>query len=80
FPLFDLHIARRRLFWAPAVAGTIAFGALLGAIFVGEQFLQNVLGYDPLKAGAAVIPAAVGLLIAVPFAARLVGTRGTRWA
>jgi MFS transporter, DHA2 family, multidrug resistance protein len=77
-PLYDLAVARRRLFWVPAVAGTIAFGALTGAIFVGEQFMQNILGYNPLEAGAAVIPAAVGLIVTAPVSATMVTRRGTR--
>lgn len=77
-PLFDLRVARQRLFWVPATAGAIAFGGLVGAIFVGEQFMQNVLGYDPLEAGFAVVPAAVGLLAMAPLSARLVTRTGTR--
>ncbi len=30
----------------------------MGAMFVGQQFLQNVLGYSTLEAGAAILPAA----------------------
>jgi len=77
-PLYDLHVARRRLFWVPAVAGMIVFGSLMGAMFVGQQFLQNVLGYDTFEAGLAVVPAAVGLLLMAPVSARVVGARGSR--
>lgn len=77
-PLFDLAVARQRLFWVPATAGAIAFGGLIGAIFVGEQFMQNILEYDPMEAGFAVVPAAAGLLLVAPFSARLVTSRGTR--
>lgn len=77
-PLYDLRIARRRMFWVPAVAGMIVFGSLMGAMFVGQQFLQNVLGYDTFEAGLAVVPAAVGLLLVAPVSARLVVARGTR--
>lgn len=78
-PLYDLRVARRRLFWVPAVAGTLAFGSLVGAMFVGQQYLQNILGYDALQAGVALIPAAIALLACAPFAAVLV-ERGTRIA
>lgn len=77
-PLYDLSIARRRMFWVPALAGMVVFGSLMGAMFVGQQFLQNILGYDTLEAGLAVVPAAVGLLIAAPVSARLVTNRGSR--
>src|SRR4051794_18056788 len=45
-PLYDLDVAGRRVFWVAAVAGIIVFGSLMGAMFVGQQFLQNVLGYS----------------------------------
>ena len=42
-PLYDLDVAGRRIFWVAACAGIIVFGSLMGAMFVGQQFLQNVL-------------------------------------
>ena len=58
-PLYDLDVAARRLFWVAALGGIIVFGSLMGAMFIGQQFLQNVLGYDTLEAGAAILPARV---------------------
>src|SRR3954463_12096773 len=52
-PLYDLGIAGRRIFWVAACAGIIVFGSLMGAAFVSQQYLQNVLGYSTLGAGAA---------------------------
>ena len=78
FPLYDLDIAGRRLFWVAAVAGIIVFGSLMAAMFVGQQYLQNVLGYDTLSAGAAILPAAVFMVLAAPLSARLVSLRGSR--
>jgi MFS family permease len=43
-PLYDLQVARRRTFWVAAVAGIIVFGSLMASAFIGQQFLQNVLG------------------------------------
>lgn len=78
-PLFDLHVAGRRIFWVAACAGIIVFGTLMAAIFVGQQFLQNVLGYSALEAGAAMIPAALAMVIVAPLSARLIGSRGSRF-
>ncbi len=77
-PLYDLTYAVRRLFWVPAIAGMIIFGSLMGAMFVGQQFMQNVLGYSTLAAGAAVLPAALGMVGVAPLSARLVAARGSR--
>ena len=56
-PLYDLAVAGRRTFWVAAVAGIIVFGSLMGIAFINQQYLQNVLGYDTLAAGAAILPA-----------------------
>ena len=55
-PLYDLHIAARPTFWVAACAGLIVFGSLMGAMFIGQQFLQNVLGYSTVDAGLAILP------------------------
>ena len=57
-PLYDLNVARRRVFWVAAVAGIVVFGSLMGAMFIGQQYLQNVLDYSTLDAGLAILPAA----------------------
>jgi MFS family permease len=78
-PLYDLHIAGRRVFWVAACAGIIVFGSLMGAMFVGQQFLQNVLDYSTFAAGAAILPAAVCMVLVAPRSARLVEARGARF-
>ena len=77
-PLYDLQIAKRRLFWVAALGGMVAFGSLMGAMFIGQQFLQNVLDYSTLEAGLAVLPAAVGMIAIAPTSAKLVMKLGSR--
>jgi MFS transporter, DHA2 family, multidrug resistance protein len=77
-PLYDLDVARRRVFWVAAVAGITVFGTLMGAMFVGQQFLQNVLGYSTLDAGLAILPAALLMVVVAPRSAKLVEARGAR--
>ncbi len=78
-PLYDLHIAARPTFWVAALAGIIVFGSLMGAMFIGQQFVQNVLGYSTLQAGLAILPGAVGMIIVAPQSAKLVETKGARF-
>jgi DHA2 family multidrug resistance protein-like MFS transporter len=78
-PLYDLGVASRRTFWVAACAGIIVFGSLMGAAFVSQQFLQNVLGYSTLGAGAAFLPAIVFMVIVAPRSAKLVEARGARF-
>jgi EmrB/QacA subfamily drug resistance transporter len=78
-PLYDLHIAARPTFWVAAVAGIIVFGSLMGAMFIGQQFLQNVLGYSTVDAGLAILPAAAAMVVVAPRSAKLVEARGARF-
>ncbi len=78
-PLYDLGIASRRIFWVAACAGIIVFGSLMGSMFISQQFLQNVLGYSTLQAGAAFLPAIVCMVIVAPRSAKLVDDRGARF-
>ncbi|GII97474.1 MFS transporter [Sinosporangium siamense] len=44
--------------------------------FLLVQFLQEVMGFSPLAAGAAFLPMAIGMLVAAQYASRLVGRFG----
>ena len=78
-PLYDLSVAARTTFWVAAVAGIVVFGSLMGAMFIGQQYLQNVLGYDTLEAGAAILPAVFFMVIIAPRSATLVESHGSRF-
>ena len=69
----------RSIFWVAATAGIIVFGSLMGAMFIGQQFLQNVLGYSTLEAGLAILPAAFCMVLVAPRSAKLVEARGARF-
>jgi hypothetical protein len=51
----------------------------MAAMFIGQQFLQNVLGYSTLDAGLAIIPAALCMVAIAPRSAKLVEARGARF-
>ncbi len=77
-PIYDLHVAGRRVFWVAAVAGMIVFGALMATMYVGQQFIQNILGYSTFEAGAAILPAAVMMALAAAPSGKLVTRYGSR--
>jgi MFS transporter, DHA2 family, multidrug resistance protein len=78
-PLYDLQVAARPTFWVAAVAGIIIFGSLMGAMYIGQQFLQNVLSYSTIDAGAAILPAAIMMVLIAPRSAKLVESHGSRF-
>ena len=51
----------------------------MGAAFISQQYLQNVLGYSTLDAGAAILPAVVFMVLVAPRSAKLVEARGARF-
>ena len=77
-PLVDLKRASSPTFWVSALAGTIAFGSLMGALFLGQQFTQNVLQYDTLKAALVTLPLSVMLIVMSPISGKLVSARGSK--
>ena len=77
-PLYDLRIAARPTFWVAGLAGIIVFGSLMAAMFVNQQFLQNVLDYSTIDAGAAILPAVVCMVLVAPRSAKLVQEVGSR--
>jgi EmrB/QacA subfamily drug resistance transporter len=78
-PLFDLAIASRRIFWVAALTGLIVFGTLIGSMFIGQQYVQNVLGYSTFEAGVAALPLSITMVLVSPLAARMIRVRGSRY-
>ncbi|MFD5428538.1 MFS transporter [Streptomyces sp. NPDC127084] len=79
FPLLDPLIVKRRIFWTAACLGMIVYGARLGALFIGQQFLQNILEYTAFEAGIILTPMAISSLFIAPYSARLAMNRGCRF-
>ena len=64
---------------SPPCAGIIVFGSLMGSMFISQQYLQNVLGYSTLEAGAAFLPGVVCMVLVAPRSAKLVESHGARF-
>ena len=76
--LVDLSWFGDRRLGVPCVVAGGLFFALTGASFVLMLYLQLVLGYRPLTAGAAILPAVALTMIVAPLAGGLVNTVGAR--
>ncbi len=76
-PMLDLNFFRSARFSVGTAAVSVAFFALLGAIFLLTQYLQFVHGYSAIAAGALMSPLALGLMMGAGSsnkAARRLGT------
>jgi MFS family permease len=78
FPLYDLKLAARPTFWVAAVAGIIIFGSLMGAMFIGQQYMQDVLGLGTIQSALPPIFAGAMMILAAPRSAKMVESIGSR--
>jgi predicted MFS family arabinose efflux permease len=76
--MLDLRLFRRRRFAAATTTITVIFFAMYGTQFLLSQYLQLVLGYDPLQAGVRMLPIPLAFMAAAPLSARLVERNGQR--
>lgn len=77
-PMLDVRFFQNRRFSAASGAITLTFMALFGAIFLLTQYLQSVLGFSPLKAGALLLPMSAVMMVCSPLSARVVERVGTK--
>jgi DHA2 family multidrug resistance protein-like MFS transporter len=78
YPLYDLKIAARPTFWVAAVAGIIIFGSLMGAMFIGQQYMQDVLGFGTVESAIPGLFAGACMIVAAPRSAKMVEAIGSR--
>ena len=77
-PMLDLRLFRSPAFTAASLALTLLFFAMAGAMFLQAQYLQFILDYSALGAGAALVPAAVGILVGSGAGSHLAAGQGAR--
>ncbi|MGF9753740.1 MFS transporter [Microvirga sp. 0TCS3.31] len=70
-PMLDVRLFAEPVLRAGVVAALASSSAMAAVLFVGSQWLQLVEGWSPLEAGLALLPLAVGAMVASPFAPAL---------
>ena len=72
-PLLDLALLRNRILVASTVAILIGAGIINALMYLLSLYFQNpeALGFSPLQAGLATLPATVGLVVIAPFLPKL---------
>jgi EmrB/QacA subfamily drug resistance transporter len=65
-PMLDMRFFENPRFSAASGAITLVFLALFGTLFLMTQYLQSVLGYSTVKAGAVLLPQAVVIMTFAP--------------
>jgi EmrB/QacA subfamily drug resistance transporter len=77
-PMLDFDFFKKPAFSAGAGAITLTFFAMFGTFFLFTQFLQLIMGYDPLMAGVRMLPMAFTMILVAPNSARIAHRIGTR--
>lgn len=71
-PLLPLRILRNRTRATAFVAMMIVPAAMFAMFFFLSLFVQNVMGYSPLRTGLAFAPFSVGMVVSATLASRLI--------
>ncbi len=77
-PLFPFSIFRSKGLAAADATQLIAFAGFVSLFFFLTLYMQNVLGYSPVRGGSAYLPVTAGIAVAAGIAARLFARTGTR--
>ena len=77
-PLVPLSIFRVKGLAAADVTQLIALAGFLSMFFFLTLYMQNVLGYSPIKAGAAYLPLTAGVAVSAGISSQLLARIGTR--
>jgi EmrB/QacA subfamily drug resistance transporter len=78
-PMLDLALFRDPTFsGANTVMGLVGL-AMFGIFFYNSLYLQNILGYGPIKTGATFLPLTGLIILVAPIAGKFTDLIGPRW-
>ena len=77
-PLFPFSIFRTPGLAAADATQMIAFAGFVSVFFFLTLYMQNVLGYSPIRSGSAYLPVTVGIAVAAGISSKLFARTGTR--
>jgi EmrB/QacA subfamily drug resistance transporter len=78
-PMLDLSLFRSGTYAGANIAMLLVALAMFGVFFFVSLYMQNVLGYSAVQAGAAFLPMTLVVILAAPVAGKLSDRHGSRW-
>jgi EmrB/QacA subfamily drug resistance transporter len=78
-PMLDLSLFRNRTFSGANTAMLFVGLAMFGTFFYVSLYMQNVLHYSPVQAGASFLPMTCLIIVIAPQAGKLSDRVGSRW-
>ncbi len=77
-PLMRLSIFRIRTLAVADTALLLVASAMFGMFFFASLYVQEILGYSPLRAGLAFLPVSAGIMVGAALAQQLIKRLGVR--
>jgi EmrB/QacA subfamily drug resistance transporter len=78
-PMLDLTLFRNRTFTGSNLTMLLVALSMFGVFFYVSLFVQGILGYSPVQAGASFLPMTLCIIFFAPVAGRLSDRVGSRW-
>jgi len=78
-PMLDLSLFRNRTFGGANASMLFVGLAMFGTFFYVSLYMQNILGYSPVQAGASFLPMTILVILVAPRAGALTDKVGSRW-
>ncbi len=78
-PMLDLSLFKNRVFAGANTVMLLVGLAMFGVFFFVSLYLQDVLGYSPIQAGASFLPWTLLIVLLAPRAGQLNDRTGPRW-
>ena len=79
FPMLDLSLFRNGTFAGANLAVLLVALAMFGVFFFVSLYMQGILGYSAVEAGAAFLPMTVLIILIAPIAGKTSDRVGSRW-
>ena len=78
-PMLDLSLFRSSTFSGANIVVLLVTLAMFGIFFFVSLYMQNILGYSAVQAGAAFLPLTLLVVLVAPIAGRISDRVGSRW-
>jgi EmrB/QacA subfamily drug resistance transporter len=78
-PMLDLSLFKNSTFTGANVTMMLVALAMFGVFFYVSLFMQNILHYSPVKAGATFLPMTILIILIAPVAGKFSDRVGSRW-
>jgi EmrB/QacA subfamily drug resistance transporter len=78
-PMLDLSLFRDRTFTGANLTMLLVALSMFGVFFFVSLFVQGILGYSPVQAGASFLPMTLCIIFFAPVAGKLSDRVGSRW-